>query len=82
MINLLKKNDENIVAINNEIGKLVEDFNILAKSDPKFRSYFVQIVAVSMQIFRLHKQLHEDFVELKDCEFEKRLAKLDGANKF
>ena len=66
--NLLQKNDELIVNMVKEAGKLVKNFIEMAKNDPRFKDYYRDFTDVGVQIFKIHEKLHADFAELKECE--------------
>lgn len=73
MDDLLEKSDELIVNMVKEAGALVKNFVQLSKDDPKFKDYYRDFTDLGVQIFRIHQKLHEDFIQLKECEGIKAL---------
>ena len=71
--NLLQRNDELVVNMVKEAGKLVKNFIEMAKNDPRFKDYYRDFTDVGVQIFKIHEKLHADFAELKECEGIKAL---------
>ena len=71
--NLLQRNDELVVNMVKEAGKLVKNFIEMAKNDPRFKDYYRDFTDVGVQIFKIHEKLHADFAQLKECEGIKAL---------